>query len=131
MVRGSPSRRVCCPGADAAGARVRLFETGPPGGRVACANGPRPVEQDPYARGRVFAHRRERRVPIAQLVLAIAEPGTSRLVGLVSEVNYHLKDAGVDHVFFTTQIANRPAIRVGEHLGYRLGRAEYVFRRLL
>lgn len=69
---------------------------------------------------------------IAQLVLAIASPQRrSRLVGMISEMNYHLKDLGVDHVFFTTQITNRSAIRVGEHLGYTCGRGEYVFRLLL
>ena len=69
---------------------------------------------------------------IAQLSLAIASPRAgNRLVGMISEVTYHLKDLSVDHVFFTTQIANRSAIRVGEHLGYKFGRGEYVFRLLL
>lgn len=69
---------------------------------------------------------------IAQLVLAMASPRTdNRLLGLISEVNYHLKDLGVDHVYFSTQISNRSAIRVAEHLGYKFGRGECVFRLLL
>jgi RimJ/RimL family protein N-acetyltransferase len=69
---------------------------------------------------------------IGQLVLALASPRTdNRLVGLISEVLYHLKDVGMEQVFFTTQIANRSAIRVAEHLGFKHGRGEYVFRLLL
>jgi dTDP-4-amino-4,6-dideoxy-D-galactose acyltransferase len=69
---------------------------------------------------------------IAQLVLAMAAPRTgNRLLGLISEVTYHLRDLDIEHVFFSTQVANRRAIRVGEHLGYRFGRGEYVFRLLL
>jgi hypothetical protein len=31
----------------------------------------------------------------------------------------------------TSEITNRAAIRVGEHLGYEYGKGEYVFRLLL
>jgi hypothetical protein len=69
---------------------------------------------------------------IAQLVLAMASPRTGNgLVSVISEVNYHLQSLGVEHVVFSTQIANRSAIRVGEHLGFKFGRGEYVFRLLL
>jgi hypothetical protein len=69
---------------------------------------------------------------IAQLVLAMASPRTGNgLVGVISEVSYHLKALGVDHVVFSTQISNRAAIRVGEHLGFKFGRGEYVFRIVL
>lgn len=68
---------------------------------------------------------------LAQLVLALASPVGNRLVGVISETNYHLKERGADHVFFTTQVANRSAIRVAEHLGFKFGRAEHVFRLLL
>jgi dTDP-4-amino-4,6-dideoxy-D-galactose acyltransferase len=71
-------------------------------------------------------------ISIAQLMLAIASPRMGgSLLRLLSEVTYHLKDVGADHVFCTTQITNRSAIRVGEHLGYMFGRGEYVFRILL
>lgn len=69
---------------------------------------------------------------IAQLVLAIASPESGNgLVGTVSEINYHLKDRGVEHVFFTTQASNRRAVRVGEHLGFKYGKTEHVFRTVL
>lgn len=69
---------------------------------------------------------------IAQLVLAMASPRTGNgLVGVISEVSYHLKERGTDHVVFSTQLANRKAIRVGEHLGFKHGKGEYVFRLLL
>jgi dTDP-4-amino-4,6-dideoxy-D-galactose acyltransferase len=71
-------------------------------------------------------------VSIGQIVLAMASPRAGNgLVGLVSELNYHLKALGMDHVYYTTQITNRGTARVGEHLGYGVGRGEYVFRLLL
>jgi dTDP-4-amino-4,6-dideoxy-D-galactose acyltransferase len=69
---------------------------------------------------------------IGQLVLAMAAPRTGGwLVGMVSEMNYHLKERGYDHAFFSTQVTNRPTIRASESLGYRFGKCEYVFRLLL
>lgn len=69
---------------------------------------------------------------VAQLVLAMSAPGKgTAFVGLISEINYHLKERGTGHLFYTTQIANRSIVRVGDHLGFKLGRGEYVFRLLL
>jgi RimJ/RimL family protein N-acetyltransferase len=69
---------------------------------------------------------------VAQMMLALSARGKgTALVGLISETNYHLQERGVDHVFFTTQVGNRAAIRVAEHLGFKVGRGEYVFRLLL
>jgi dTDP-4-amino-4,6-dideoxy-D-galactose acyltransferase len=69
---------------------------------------------------------------IGQMVLALAAPrADNRLVALIAEANHHLKDRGIEHVLFTTQITNRRAIRVSEHLGFAYGRGEYVFRLLL
>jgi dTDP-4-amino-4,6-dideoxy-D-galactose acyltransferase len=69
---------------------------------------------------------------IAQLVLAMASPRPGNgLVGVISEVNYHLKDEGLDHVVFSTQLTNRSAIRVGEHLGFKFGKSEHVLRLVL
>jgi dTDP-4-amino-4,6-dideoxy-D-galactose acyltransferase len=70
---------------------------------------------------------------IGQLVLAMASSprAGNGFVGVISESNYHLKEVGMDHVVFSTQITNRAAIRVGEHLGYKYGKGEYVFRLLL
>jgi dTDP-4-amino-4,6-dideoxy-D-galactose acyltransferase len=70
---------------------------------------------------------------IAQLVLGMASSprAGNGFVGLFSEANYHLKGIGMDHVIFSTQITNRSVIRVGEHLGFKHGKGEYVFRLLL
>ena len=69
---------------------------------------------------------------VAQLVLAMSAPGQGNsFVRLISEVNYHLKERGTDHLFFTTQIVNRSIVRVADHLGFKVGRGEYVFRLLL
>jgi dTDP-4-amino-4,6-dideoxy-D-galactose acyltransferase len=69
---------------------------------------------------------------IAQLVLAMALPRAGNgLLGVLSEVVYHLKERGIDHVACSTQITNRSAIRALEHLGFKCGKSEYVFRLLL
>jgi hypothetical protein len=69
---------------------------------------------------------------IAQLVIAMASPRPGNgFVGTISEVNYHLKELGIDHVTFSTQITNRSIARVGGHLGFKFGKGEYVFRLLL
>ena len=66
------------------------------------------------------------------MVLAMSAPGKgTSFVGLISEVLYHLKERGADHLFFTTQLVNRSIVRVAEHLGFKFGRGEYVFRLLL
>jgi hypothetical protein len=69
---------------------------------------------------------------IAQLVLAMAAPdaGTG-FVGIISEIAHHLKERGTDHLYFSTQATNRRIVRVAEHLGFRYGKAEHVFRLLL
>jgi hypothetical protein len=69
---------------------------------------------------------------IAQMVLAMASPRSGNgFLGVLSEVVYHLKELGIDHVACSTQITNRSAIRAGEHLGFKCGKSEYVFRLLL
>jgi hypothetical protein len=69
---------------------------------------------------------------VAQMVLAIAAPRAGNgFLGVLSEVVYHLKELGIDHVACSTQITNRSAIRAGEHLGFKCGKSEYVFRLLL
>lgn len=69
---------------------------------------------------------------IGQLTLALSLPQSGHwLVGVVSESNYHLKSIGARHGFLTTQITNRNAIRVVEHLGYRSVGGEHVMRLLL
>ena len=69
---------------------------------------------------------------VAQMVLTMSAPGKgTSFIGLISEVLHHLKERGADHLFFTTQLVNRPIIRVAEHLEFKFGRGEYVFRLLL
>ena len=69
---------------------------------------------------------------VAQKMLAIAAPrADNRWIGLISESLYHLKDLGIDYVFFTTQLANQRLIKTTDHIGYRFGRGEYVFRMVL
>lgn len=68
---------------------------------------------------------------IAQLVLALASTVGSRFVGVIAETNYLLKERGIEHLFYTTQLANHSIARVGQHLGFRVQRGEYVFRLLL
>ena len=69
---------------------------------------------------------------IAQLMLAMASPRPGNgFVGVISELNYYLKALGMDHVVYTTQITNRGIARVGQHLGFKFGKGDYVFRILL
>jgi hypothetical protein len=50
---------------------------------------------------------------------------------LISEINWHLKEAGVEHTYLTTQITNKAVMKVWERFGYHFGRGEYVFRKIL
>lgn len=69
---------------------------------------------------------------IAQLMLAMASPRAGNgFVGVISELNYYLKELGIEHVLYSTQLTNRGIARVGQHLGFKFGRGEYVFRLLL
>ena len=69
---------------------------------------------------------------IGQLMLALAAPRVGNgFLGVISELNYYMKDLGIDHVVYSTQIANRGIGRVGQHLGFKYGKGEYVLRLLL
>jgi dTDP-4-amino-4,6-dideoxy-D-galactose acyltransferase len=72
-------------------------------------------------------------VSIGQIVLAMASSprAGNGFVGVISEAMYHLKEIGLDRCIFSTQITNRAVVRVGEHLGFKYGKGEYVFRQLL
>ncbi len=50
---------------------------------------------------------------------------------IASEVNYHLRDLGVEHVYLGTQVTNKAVIWVLEGLGYRFGKSELIFRIVL
>jgi hypothetical protein len=69
---------------------------------------------------------------IAQFTFGVGFPqGSSSFLRVFSEANHHLREAGIEHCFFTTQIDNRTILRAGEHLGYRPGRGEHVLRFVL
>ncbi|MEM9950349.1 MAG: hypothetical protein AAF846_02015 [Chloroflexota bacterium] len=69
-------------------------------------------------------------IHLAQSVVlgAIAPQHKGWYYKLISESNHQLGVQGATHVFWKTQATNRPAMRTAEKLGYRLGRAECVFR---
>ena len=50
---------------------------------------------------------------------------------MISELNYHLKELGIEHVVYSTQLTNRGIARVGQHLAFKFGRGEYPFRLLI
>jgi hypothetical protein len=52
-------------------------------------------------------------------------------VKLFSELIYRLAGEGVEHLFFSTQSTNIRIIKVCEHLGFHLGKTEFVFRKTL
>ena len=50
---------------------------------------------------------------------------------LISEISYHLKEAGAQHAYMTTQATNSPVVWTWESLGYRYGKCEHILRKLL
>lgn len=50
---------------------------------------------------------------------------------LISEIIYHLRDIGAQHCYIITQSTNFRVIWVWESLGFRYGRSEHVFRKIL
>ena len=69
---------------------------------------------------------------IAQFTFGAGFPqGSSSFMKVFSEANHHLREAGVEHGFFKTQIQNRTIVRAGELLGYRIGAGEHVLRLVL
>lgn len=50
---------------------------------------------------------------------------------IISEINCHLIDIGVQHSYLATQVTNNQVIHVWEKLGYRYGKAEHIFRIIL
>jgi dTDP-4-amino-4,6-dideoxy-D-galactose acyltransferase len=69
---------------------------------------------------------------IAQMTLAAVSPefkGWFRK--LASETNYHLRDMGAEHIFFSSQMTNRPIIATWEKLGFHYGKGELILSRVL
>lgn len=50
---------------------------------------------------------------------------------IISELDEHLRGIGAEHSFLITQITNNAVIRSWEKLGYRFGKGEHIFRKLL
>lgn len=50
---------------------------------------------------------------------------------LISEINYHLRQVDAQHSFLVTQVTNKAVLRVWESLGYRFGKGEHIFRKLI
>lgn len=50
---------------------------------------------------------------------------------IISELDEYLRGMGAEHSFLVTQITNNAVIHSWEKLGYRFGRGEHVFRKLL
>ena len=50
---------------------------------------------------------------------------------IISEINYHLCDIGVEHSYLITQATNKAVIWVWESLGYRFGKCELIFRKII
>lgn len=50
---------------------------------------------------------------------------------LISEICWLLAEGRGEHAFFVTQVTNRAAMRSVEALGFRIGRGEHVFRKVL
>lgn len=72
------------------------------------------------------------RLRLAQPVLsAVAPVHRGWYVRIISELNEHLRSIGAEHSHLITQITNNAVIHCWEKLGYRFGKGEHVFRRLL
>ncbi|MEG3789795.1 hypothetical protein V1318_06650 [Lysobacter sp. CCNWLW3] len=69
---------------------------------------------------------------LAQPVLsAVSSRHKGWYVRIISELDEHLRSIGAEHSFLITQITNNAVIRSWEKLGYRFGKGEHIFRRLL
>lgn len=69
---------------------------------------------------------------LAQPVLsAVSSRHKGWYVRIISELDEHLRGIGAEHSFLITQITNNAVIRSWEKLGYRFGKGEHIFRRLL
>lgn len=69
---------------------------------------------------------------LSQPVLSAVSPShRGWYVRIISELNEHLRFIGAEHSHLITQITNNAVIRCWEKLGYRFGKGEHMFRKLL
>lgn len=62
---------------------------------------------------------------------AVAPRHRGWYVRIIGELDEHLRSIGAEHTFLVTQATNVAVVRSWEKLGYRFGKVEHVFRRLL
>jgi dTDP-4-amino-4,6-dideoxy-D-galactose acyltransferase len=68
------------------------------------------------------------KLKVAQIVLSAVAPefkGWNRKIK--SEIHHKLKDLGIERCYSTTQVTNRPMVRILEQLEYRFGKYHHVF----
>lgn len=72
------------------------------------------------------------RCKLAQPVLSAVSPRHKGwYVKIISELDEYLRGIGAEHSFLVTQITNNAVIHGWEKLGYRFGKGEHIFRRVL
>jgi hypothetical protein len=72
------------------------------------------------------------RLRMAQPVFsAVAPESKGWYRKLISEISYHLRDLGAQHVYLTTQATNSVVVRTWESLGYQYGKTEHILRKIL
>lgn len=72
------------------------------------------------------------RCKLSQPVLSAVSPRHKGwYMKIISELDEYLRGMGAEHSFLVTQITNNAVIHSWEKLGYRFGKGEHVFRKLL
>lgn len=72
------------------------------------------------------------RCKLSQPVLSAVSPRHKGwYVKIISELDEYLRGIGAEHSFLVTQITNNAVIHSWEKLGYRFGKGEHIFRKLL
>lgn len=72
------------------------------------------------------------RCKLSQPVLSAVSPRHKGwYVKIISELDEYLRSIGAQHSFLITQITNNAVIHSWEKLGYRFGKGEHIFRKLL
>ena len=66
-----------------------------------------------------------------QLQLAVGAEYRGWYRKLISEIHYHLKAVGAQHVYLTTQEQNTAVLQTWKKLGYEHAKTERIFRRIV
>lgn len=72
-------------------------------------------------------------VPVSKMVLSAVSSSTNKgwYKKLITEMTYHLRDAGASYIFMNTQSTNRAVFYTWEQLGYRLGCTTHLLSKTL